>query len=535
MILQDYEVTAPSLGPLARRWIRRHCCVPDGFAQGDPFVCYPWQRVCTDRHYMVRAAAQVGQLSTAFTYRRSIVIAPQKTGKGPWSATIALFEAAGPSVFVGWALGGERYRCKDNGCGCGWVYEYKRAEPMGTPRPTPLIQLTATSEDQVANVYRPLQNMIRQGPLSEFMKVGEEFTRIGVDGRIDVVTSSALSRLGNPVTFVLCDESGVYTTANKMRKVAETQRRGAAGMGARTMETTNPWDPADDSVAQRGYETKATDVFKFWIEPPAAWSFHNKAERRKILKYVYAGSAHVDLDAIEAEAAEIMEKDPAQAERFFGNRVVYGVGSWIKGDDWDKLAQPREVPEGTAIVVGFDGSDVDDTTALRCETAEGYQFTPKFADGRAMWWDPAEHGGQVPRLEVDAAVNDLFARYNVVRMYCDPPYWETEVDQWSEKYGDDKVVRWATYRPVQMHAACERLITDVHKRDTVFHHDGDLTTGVHIRNTRKSPRPGERYVLGKPSQAQKIDIAVTSVICHEAAGDVTKAGLWPAAYSAYFA
>jgi hypothetical protein len=38
---------------------------------------------------------------------------------------------------------------------------------------------------------------------------------------------------------------------------------------------------------------------------------------------------HVNLDSIEAEAAELMETDPAQAERFFGNRAVAGHGSWL--------------------------------------------------------------------------------------------------------------------------------------------------------------------------------------------------------------
>lgn len=87
---------------------------------------------------------------------------------------------------------------------------------MGRPWATPLIQLLATSEDQTDNVFRPLQSMIRGGPLGEFCRVGEEFIRLPGDGRIDVVTSSALSRLGNPVTFAMQDESGLYTAANML-------------------------------------------------------------------------------------------------------------------------------------------------------------------------------------------------------------------------------------------------------------------------------------------------------------------------------
>jgi phage terminase large subunit-like protein len=113
----------------------------------------------------------------------------------------------------------------------------------------------------------------------------------------------------------------------------------------------------------------------------------------------------------------------------------------------------------------------------------------------------------------------------VVLLYADPPYWESEVDAWAEKYGERKVIRWYTRRVVQMHAAAERLKTDVTKKDTTFTHDGCPITAGHVENTRAAARPGDRYVLAKASAAQKIDAAVTSVLAHEAAGDAIAAGL----------
>jgi phage terminase large subunit-like protein len=65
------------------------------------------------------------------------------------------------------------------------------------------------------------------------------------------------------------------------------------------------------------------------------------------------------------------------------------------------------------------------------------------------------------------------------------------------------------------------------KAGSGFTHDGCPVTAQHVRNARKAPRPGQKYVLAKHSQGQKIDMAVVSVLCHEAAGDVTAAGLWP--------
>ncbi|MFI6819732.1 hypothetical protein ACIBJE_02120 [Micromonospora sp. NPDC050187] len=541
MASDEYVVDFPTLW-VAPAWIEAHCIQPAGFRRGAPFRLYDWQMWCTLNHYRVKPSAywrpENPMLATAFHYRRSVIIAPQKVGKGPWSAAGCALEGAGPALFRGWAGKDDGYACSDHGCGCGWEYPYEPGEPMGMRWPTPLIQITAYSEKQTDNIYREaLQAMIRLGPLGDLMRVGEDFIRIGTAGRIDTVSSSAKSRLGNPVTYVPQDETGVWTDANGMREVAETQRRGLAGMGGRAQETTNAFDPAQDSVAQRSYEAAATDIFRFYEPPPANLSYRNRRERRRIHQINYAGSPHVDVDAIDAEAAELAEKDPAQAERFFGNRMVYGAGTWMEGDRWDAREwlrlQPagtprRVVPAGTPVVAGFDGSDTDDWSVIRLQTEDGFQFTPRYGPDRLPCvWDPAQHGGQVPRLEVRAAWDEIVETYRLVRAYLDPPGWKTEIDELAERYGEKVFVRWETYRLTQMHAAVLRLHTDVTKSGTTFTHDGCQTTAVHVRNTRKLPRAGQRYVLGKPSQAQKIDATVSSVLCNEAAGDVTAAKAWP--------
>lgn len=510
-------------------WITRHCRLQSVGGLDDtpqPFQMYDWQLRITASFYRVKPTAELGQLATAFHYRRAQAVAPQKSGKGPWAASIVAAEAVGPVLFGGWARGGERFRCSDHRCGCGWVYEYEPGEPMGRPWNKPLIQITATSEDQTDNTYRPLQEMIRNGPLAEVMRVGEQFIRLPNDGRIDVVTSSAQSRLGNPITFASQDETGIWTEGNGMTKVATTQRRGLAGMSGRSLEQTNAWDPTENSVAQKTAETKVKDVYRYHRLPPKDLDYADKAERRRIHAAVYLGSHHIDLDSIEGEAAELMEKEPAEAERFYGNRNAAGMGTWLQQDRWDARIALEDVPDGTQIALGFDGSDVDDWTGLRAETLDGYQFTPTYGpDNRPCVWDPEDWEGQVPRLEVDAAVDEMFSRFSVVRFYGDPPYWTSELAAWQARYGEKRVTEWQTYRTVQMHAACEQLLTDVTKKDTKFRHDGCELTSIHVRNARKAARPAKRYVLRKATHLQKIDLAVISVITHEAACDAIAAGL----------
>jgi hypothetical protein len=524
----------PSLGALVTSWIEAHCVVPDRDDRGKPFRLYDEQLRFLDRHYELKPTARVGQLAPAFVHRRSLLVRPQKWGKGPLTAAQVCAEGVGPVLFADWAVGGEVYDCRDHGCGCGFVYEYEPGEPMGRAWATPLIQITALSEEQTENIYGALRPMIEYGPLSEIIpRTGEEFIRLPGGGRIDTVTSSAQSRLGQRVTFVPQDEVGLWNGTNKMLRVADTQYRGLAGMGGRAVLTTNGWDPAEASVAQLAFESPAQDIQRDFVQAPANLSYGNKVERRKIHRIVYGDSlrsrgGHIDLDSIEAEAADLANRDIGQAERFFGNRIVYGAGSWLDGDLWDARARPREVPAGTAVVGGFDGSDTDDWTAIRLQTEDGYQFTPTYGvDRRPCIWNPAEHGGQVPRLEVAAAVEEIFETFLVGRLYYDPPGWKSEGQDWESRFGEKVVLRWETYRLTQMHAAAVRLHTDVVKADTGFTHDGNQQIAVMIRNTRKLARPGMRYVLGKPSQQQKIDGTISSILANEAAGDVTAAGIWP--------
>ncbi len=532
-----------SLGPVFTSWVEAHCVIPDRLDQGKPFILYGEQLLFLDNHYELKPTAQVGQLATAFRYRRSLLVRPQKWGKGPLTAAQICGEGVGPALFDGWAAAGEVYDCRDHGCGCGWVYEYELGEAKGRRWPTPLIQVTAMSEEQTGNIYDALRPMIELGPLSELIpKTGEVFIRLPGGGRIDTVTSSAQSRLGQRITFAPQDEVGLWNATNKMLKVADTQWRGLAGMGGRASLTTNGWDPAEMSVAQLTYESQAEDILKDFLQAPAGLSYRNKVERRRIHRIVYGDAlksrgGHIDLDGIEAEAADLAARDLPQAERFFGNRIVYSAGSWCEGSKWDARGVSRVVARGTQVVLGFDGSDVDDWTVLRAETYDGHQFTPRYGpDRRPTVWNPAEFSGQVPRLEVQAAIREVFGAFTVIRMYFDPPYWETEGDEWAAEFGEKRVVQFATYRPVQMHAATERLHTDVMKTDSGFTHDGCPITALHVRNARKLARNNQRYVLGKASPMQKIDAAVSSVLVHEAAGDVTAAGLWKStesyAYSA---
>lgn len=538
----EFVINFPTLF-VAADWVPAHCVVPDGFERGDSFELVDWQAWCLLNFYRLKPSARVGQLAPAFEYRRSQIVLPQKAGKAPYTAAHICVEAVGPALFAGWAEGGELWDCRDHGCGCGWVYEYQPGEPMAMPWPTPLIQITATSEEQTDNIYDALRPMIDDGPLSVLIpKTGEEFIRLPNKGRIDVVTSSARSRLGQRVTFVPQDETGVWTPEAGMVKVAETQRRGLAGMGGRAEETTNAWNPAEHSVAQRTAESERPDIFRYHPQAPAGLSYTNKQERRRIHRHVYRGCRWIDLDAIEAEAAELIETDAPQAERFYGNRAVAGAGQWIAPEAVGEMVDRElEVQPGSMIALGFDGSENDDHTALWGCTEAG----DVFAIG--IWTPAGDDLGW--RADVMDAVDWTFETFQVVRFYLDPPYWQEEAGKWAAEHSDPQrpatlpVVEFWTNVEAKMAVACGALRTAIAKRTCRINpvplrteeqkRNGKSLGFWHFENARKKKvrvkledQAEEAHVVSKERRGSplKIDSVTSAVLARRARDDALKLG-----------
>jgi hypothetical protein len=528
---------------VALEWIEAHCVVPDGFHRGEEFTLYPWQAQYLAAFYLVRGDAEwiakAPLLGTAFVYRRGLMVGPQKLGKNPMIAAQICLEGVGPALFGGWAGRDAGWACADHGCRCGWEYAYRPGEPMGMTWRTPLIQITAFSEESTENTYDALRPMIEQGPLADRIPhTGEEFIRLPNAGRIDTVTSSAPSRLGQRITFAPQDEVGIWTKRNGMTKVADTQYRGLAGMGGRASLTSNAWDPNEQSVAQQQYESSVADVYRQFVSPPKSLSYANKVERRKIHRIVYPSETlrenggHIDLEAIEAEAADLAERDEPQAARFFGNLVVAGAGKAFDLEHWRSLAvtRPKVVPDHALITAGFDGSRQWDATALiATEVASGYQWP------LGIWERPVgAKEWEVPADEVDQAVVAMFGTYDVWRLYCDPPYWETDIARWAGQFGDKRVVEWFTARRRAMAYAVRAWAGALSTNDLSHCAMTDRLCGSfssHVANavrrvTGLRDDSGDLWVVEKDRQgsAHHIDSVPAAVLSWEARNDCIAAG-----------
>src|SRR5699024_8197069 len=154
-------------------------------------------------------------------------------------------------------VGGVQYRCADHGCGCGWPCEYLPGGARGVPRGKASLGMLAYAESQTQKVYAPLQTLLHSGPLADFVDVRGAFLRLPNRGKIVPLTAKAQSKLGQPLTGALADESGLYTKSNRVLDTWQTIRRGVAGMQGRTLELTNPWDPMENSAAQQAFESRS--------------------------------------------------------------------------------------------------------------------------------------------------------------------------------------------------------------------------------------------------------------------------------------
>jgi hypothetical protein len=501
----------PTLGYQVADFIESKCVIPDRDQAGEPFLLTDEQLRFLLWLYRLRPASQLqdGRWRQPFFFTRGAqLVRPQKWGKGPFASAIVGAEGAGPVVFDGWDAGGQ---------------------PVGKPWATPVIQVTALSEDQTGNVWSALLPMIELGDFAaDIPDTG--LTRINLPGggKIEPVTSSAKSRLGQRVTFLVQDQTESWTQSNGGRALADNQRRNLAGMGGRWLSTPNAWDPAEESVAQWTSEHEQEGVFHDDVTPPDSLSVRNKTERRKMLRQVYGDSTQwVDLDRIDAEIEALLPRDPAQAERWFLNRKQASEGRAFSLDRWDQAVDEREPAEGSLIVVGVDGARFVDALAMvATEVETGFQWP------LGIWERPEDAGSEYehPLGEVDGVLEDAFARFEVWRVYVDPQKIEGLLDRWQGRWGDKTVMPWFTYRPKPIAYAVRSYLDALGGGDVT--HDDDPTFRRHVRNAVRMKlnvydddhRPMFSLQKDRPHSSRKMDAAMAAVLSWEARSDAIAAG-----------
>jgi hypothetical protein len=500
----------PTLGYQVADFIEAKCVIPDRDVVGDPFLLTDEMLRFLLWFYRIRPETvfDEGRWRQPFVFNRGGQLTrPQKWGKGPFASSHAIAEAEGPVVFDGWDAAGL---------------------PVGRAWATPLIQITALSEDQTGNVWTALLPMIELADIAaEIPDTG--LTRINLEGggKIEPVTASAKSRLGQRVTFLVQDQTESWTQSNGGRALADNQRRNIAGMGGRWLSTPNAWDPSEDSVAQWTAEHEFEGVFHDDVTPPESLSVRNKRERRKALQMVYGDSYWVDLDRVDTEIEALLPRDPAQAERWFLNRKNASEGRAFNGEQWDSLATTDASEYGALIVLGVDGARFRDALAVIATDVETGRQWPI-----GIWERPENAGDDYEHLfdEVDGAMIETFEEFEVWRVYVDPQHIESLMEKWQGRWGEKRVLPWFTNRPRQIAWAVRNYEDAIGSGDAS--HDGDPVFARHIKNAvrmKLNVRDDDHNQMhglqkDRPNSPRKMDAAMGAVLSWEARGDAIAAG-----------
>lgn len=478
---------------------------------------------------------------------RAVLSRPRGWGKSPFLAAICCVEAMGPVLCDGWDADGQ---------------------PVGIPwarRRTPLVQVTATTDDQTANTWTPLLEMLRGSDAEDEYGVEAMDSFVTMRrGKIEKRTSSATSVKGARAVMAVLDQTETWLPGNGGPKLAKTLRNNATKLGGVTIETPNAYTIGERSVAEttaRFAELVAEGKVKpeaarrllySHREAPLNTDISNRESLIEGLRIAY-GDASGDPRGclihepactpgwvdVERTADDFWEpdNDPAEMCADFLNQINSASDAWVTMpelraiEDSDKTISSHE-----PITLGFDGSEGRKIGIADATVLIGYSITQKHLFKVGIWSQPdgpKGEGWQPPRLEIEQKIRETFERFNVVGFYADPSAgWAQDVKMWEARYSKRLKAKISANEPIRypqrnVTATCEnfaQLLSAI--RQEMVTYDGDPTMTAHFLNARKSPRQAG-YVLVKPADDQdysKIDATWGAMFAYKAGLDAVGKG-----------
>ena len=438
--------------------------------------------------------------------RRACFSRPKGRAKTELSALVACAEALGPVRFAHWDESGK---------------------PVGRPVRSPFVRLAATEEQQAAGTYDAVRMMLSEGPIAETvpgLDVGLTRTFLPGGGKIVPVTAAAASKEGGRRRSRCSMSPGSTHRRNctactrrirrnlAKRKAAEpwsleTTAMYAVGRGISSRNTVT----GTRRRSRRGASLTRGSLFDH-RQAPDGFDYSDDDELRAALAYVYGEAASwMDLDRLVAEARDSREDE---FRRFFLNQPVARSTHWLSPAAWEACKDAGyQAPEGTRVVLAFDGSYRLDSSALVACTVEERPYL--WVVGLWERPDRAPADWTVDRAHVDSVVREAMQTFDVAELAYDPPGWHSEADAWADSFGD-VVVAFPTSTRSRMAAAVSRFYSAVMGGQVA--HDGDSRLARHIANAvTKETSEGAYIIKDGPNSPRRIDAAVSAVVAHERA------------------
>jgi hypothetical protein len=543
----------PTLGYYVLDWITENLAAP-AKEDYEPFIPYLEQEDFILRWY------EIDPETGRFKHHRGLLGRPRGWGKSPLLGALALAEGLADVVPNGWDASGQPV-----------------GKPWRTIR-TPLIHIAAVSEEQTANTWQPLLEMVRNGPAVDNYPGLRPMDSVVYlpRGEIKQITTSARTTKGAPIVFATLDQTEEWVPSNNGPKLAQAIRTNAAKNGGRTLESPNAFIPGQNSVAEAS-AAYAADIKEGRARNPGLLYDHREAPSDTLmsdpdslvmgLRVAYGDSSghpdgcvihdppcapgHSDLDALMDQVFD-PASDVQQLRADLLNQITHASDAWVSSPEWGACTDVTKiVADKEVIVLGFDGSrgrvkgKADATALIGCRVSDGHLFEI----GEKSVWEPPrrelstrdrvktgdQSSWQPPVAEVDAVIRMAFKRYTVVGFYADPSGWTEQVAKWEAAFtarlspkvrasGQSAIAAWprgkntdATEAVKSLHAAIE------HGECT---HDGSAALTRHVLNARRrATRTGYLLYKAYPDSPDKIDGAYAAVMAWKARLDAVSAGV----------
>lgn len=410
---------------------------------------------------------------------------------------------------------------------------------QGRPVGDPYIPLLANTQEQVAELaYGALMYVCESGADPELFDIGlDRIIRIGIDGEADgkavPLAGAPNARDGARTTFEGFDETHrLYLPSHRdavKTMIENLPKRPSDDPWA--LSTTTAGEPGQHSVAEdQHFEAEA--IHRNEVKEPTLFFIHRQSDDgfdmsdfdQRIEAVRQASGPDVaewsDLHWI-ASNWDIPNADRTYWERVWCNRWTAQEAQAFNPKRWDALGLKGEsIPRKARVTVGFDGARMRDSTAfVVTDIKTGFQQLG------GLWERPldADDGWEIDESLVTEALSEIFRAYRVQKVYCDPPYWNSTVGEWSVKY-PDVVEAFHTNKYTRMIAAIQGFSDAI--TSGKLSHDGDpdlarhvASAGKYMLNGMRDERGERKWILGKLHPDRKFDACMAAILSWQARMD----------------
>lgn len=419
---------------------------------------------------------------------------------------------------------------------------------------SPYIPMLAYTKDQVSELgYGALMAILESCDDADMFDIGlgriirlNQFGR--PDGKVVPLAGSPSALDGARTTMQALDETHrLYTDIH--REAIETMLN---NLPKRPMEdpwqfsTTTAGEPGQNSYAEAEYiegskcaeGKKSSRGFYFFHRQASDGAKFDTMQQRMEAIWEATGPGVRKWSRIDTIAANWDREgaDKQYLERVWTNRWTQTASQAFDKAKFTALGSSRyRIKDGAFVTLGFDGAKFNDSTALvATDIRLGIQNVVGFWEHPEDWHETDADGSpirwQVPEAEVNAAFAEAMERYEVWRLYGDPPHWVETMAAWCAKYPDEVREFW-TKDPTRMYYAVKNYIGAIDTGSLA--HDRDVDFIRHIGNagkrlTRGRDEDGQpRFVLTKIAQDRKYDISVAAILSWQARVDAIQEGAKP--------